>query len=266
MSASEQQQEVAAIAVHGPAEAGAMLAAARAAFNMSIEEAAGKLRLSVHQLRALEAGDSASLPDATFVRGFIRNYARLLHIDAEPLLQAYRGGEPVAHHSITLVSENIPIAGSGKKSWQPFALAALLIVLALVGWMLFFGYGLPLQPQPEQPKPEVEQQAPLPAEVPPPEVVPAPEPVVEVAPVPAPPALGRLKATFNGAVWMRVVDGSGKEIYKKTRTAGSEEIIEGVPPLQVVVGNVAETRLTYNDQPVDLASHASANVARLTLE
>src|ERR1017187_3784954 len=74
----------------GPAVSiGAVLADARGRLGLSIEEAAQQLRLSPSQLHAMEANDYSGLPGATFVRGFIRNYARLLQLDPEPLLHAY---------------------------------------------------------------------------------------------------------------------------------------------------------------------------------
>ena len=38
------------------------------------------------QVEALERGDWQGLPGQTFIRGFIRNYARLLQIDPAPLM------------------------------------------------------------------------------------------------------------------------------------------------------------------------------------
>jgi len=65
-----------------PRDAGAMLAAAREAAGLSIDAVAGQLKLAPRQVRAIEAGDFAALPGRTFVRGFARNYARLLGLDA----------------------------------------------------------------------------------------------------------------------------------------------------------------------------------------
>src|ERR1700704_2075713 len=64
---------------------GKLLGAAREEQNLSVAEAARQLRLSVHQVEALEAGEFHKLPGPVFVRGFIRNYARLLKLDPEQL-------------------------------------------------------------------------------------------------------------------------------------------------------------------------------------
>jgi cytoskeleton protein RodZ len=46
------------------------------------------MRISPRQVQALEADRYADLPGAVFVRGFIRNYARVLKLDPIPLLHA----------------------------------------------------------------------------------------------------------------------------------------------------------------------------------
>ncbi len=76
------------------ATAGAMLAAARRNANMSVTEVATQLRRGVNQLESLEADDYQRLPGATFVRGLIRNYAKLVNIDAEPVIKAYESAVP----------------------------------------------------------------------------------------------------------------------------------------------------------------------------
>ncbi len=69
-------------AAPSPLAAGAMLAAAREAAGLSVESVAAQLKLAPRQVRALESGDFSALPGRTFVRGFVRNYAR--HVGLEP--------------------------------------------------------------------------------------------------------------------------------------------------------------------------------------
>lgn len=79
--ADQQQQEGAQSATPG-----AQLAAQRQALNWSIEQVANQLNLAPRQIQALEADNYAALPGMASVRGFIRAYAKLLKIDAAPLL------------------------------------------------------------------------------------------------------------------------------------------------------------------------------------
>jgi len=65
---------------------GTILASQREQAGMSLEDVAAQLKLSKRQIEALEQDRFDALPGNTFVRGFVRNYARLLHIDPQPLL------------------------------------------------------------------------------------------------------------------------------------------------------------------------------------
>ena len=65
---------------------GAVLKAARERAGLSLGEVADRLKLSIRQLEAIEHDDFQQLPGSTFVRGFVRNYARFLHVDPEPLM------------------------------------------------------------------------------------------------------------------------------------------------------------------------------------
>lgn len=80
---------------------GQALRAAREAQGLTLEYIAEKLKLSVRQLVALESDDFQSLPGNTFVRGFVRNYARLVGIDPQPLLE---------HLSAELPQERVQVA------------------------------------------------------------------------------------------------------------------------------------------------------------
>src|SRR5215831_9463839 len=70
---------------HSP---GAFLREARLAQSLAVADVARQLKLSTNQVEALEAGEFARLPGPVFVRGFVRNYARLLRLEVEPLVEA----------------------------------------------------------------------------------------------------------------------------------------------------------------------------------
>lgn len=66
--------------------AGGQLAFARQQKNMSVQQVADQLKLSPRQVAALEANQFDALPKAVIVRGFVRSYAKLLKIDADPIV------------------------------------------------------------------------------------------------------------------------------------------------------------------------------------
>lgn len=74
---------------------GQALRAAREARGESLADVAYALRLAQRQVEAMELEHFDELPGPTFVRGFVRNYAKYLGIDAEPLLGRL-GGAPSA--------------------------------------------------------------------------------------------------------------------------------------------------------------------------
>jgi len=113
---------------------GERLRQARQAANMSVEDAAAQLRLSPRQILALEGEQFGQLPGRTFVRGFVKNYARLLNLDPEPLL-AYAGknlDSPVLQ-PITEGMGIIPAEHAGAAAWQKWAILAALVAAVLAG-------------------------------------------------------------------------------------------------------------------------------------
>jgi cytoskeleton protein RodZ len=76
-------------------EIGAALAREREAQRMSVEDVSARLKVAAGKLRAIEAGNLQALPDVTFAKGVMRAYARMLHVDIDPLLARFQP-RPVA--------------------------------------------------------------------------------------------------------------------------------------------------------------------------
>lgn len=68
---------------------GEKLARGRQARGLPIEEVARQMNLSTSTIRALEADNHRGLPGRTFVRGYLRNYSRIIGVPVEELVQAY---------------------------------------------------------------------------------------------------------------------------------------------------------------------------------
>jgi len=81
------------------AEIGQQLSSARESRGITLEQAEKDTRIRLKYLAAMEAGDFDVLPDDVIARGFLRNYARYLGLDPEPLAYAFTalrpGGPPV---------------------------------------------------------------------------------------------------------------------------------------------------------------------------
>jgi cytoskeleton protein RodZ len=70
-------------------ELGHILREARENKGYSLEDVQEKIRINAKYLKALETGDYSALPTPVHVRGFLRNYARFLGLDPQPLLDRY---------------------------------------------------------------------------------------------------------------------------------------------------------------------------------
>jgi cytoskeleton protein RodZ len=76
-----------------------------------------------------------------------------------------------------------------------------------------------------------------------------------------------LRFVIERDCWIQVRDADGRTLLTRLVHGGSEERVNGKAPFAVVVGRADAVRLYYNQQLVDLASHAVRDgVARLTLK
>jgi cytoskeleton protein RodZ len=109
---------------------GRLLQQAREEKNLRPEDVAYELRLTVTQVRALEEDDYSRMPETTYVRGYLRNYAKLVGVPENDIL--------VTFARLTRSSENktqavLPTSESdAKKTPKGLALLFLGLVLAIV--------------------------------------------------------------------------------------------------------------------------------------
>jgi cytoskeleton protein RodZ len=278
--------------------AGAVLAAAREELNLSVAEVARHLKLSPAQVEALEEGAYDRLPGRVFVRGFLRNYAKLLGVDPQPLLRRIEHELPQP----AAVKESPPspeeVMPTGERSrWPVYAGIAGVIIAALAAYE--FGFNSPPSLSEEnQPAagpdsaaglPPATAAAPVPGSTTPPEPAGAPAadasgpvtatttaasseppPSATASAPPAeparPPGTHELHFRFDEESWVEVRDANEKVIFTKLNRAGSEERVTGAAPLKVVVGNARGVRLTSDGEAVDLTPHTGVSVARLTVK
>ncbi len=70
-------------------ELGYILREARETKGLTLAEVQSQIRINARFLEALETGEYIILPTPVHVRGFLRNYARFLNLDPQPLLDRY---------------------------------------------------------------------------------------------------------------------------------------------------------------------------------
>lgn len=125
-----------------PVSFGAILQAAREAKQLTQQDVSNNLRYSVKQVNALENGEFQLLPDAMITRGFIRNYAKLLEIDAEPLLASYRQIVSAEDdNKISVRSSMRPVLLTKESPpWLKYILTSILVLLFLLAWLFYVDY------------------------------------------------------------------------------------------------------------------------------
>jgi cytoskeleton protein RodZ len=116
---------------------GRVLRDARIAANLAQGEVASRLNLTVTFVDALERDASAELPSPVFVRGYIKNYARLLGLATANLVDLYDAqrapDEPLELRSRT------PVKVTGRRGGLPRSLLLLMAVVvigAITAWWL----------------------------------------------------------------------------------------------------------------------------------
>ncbi len=121
--------------------AGQLLRAARLERGLSIEDVAKQLRLSVRQVTALEEDDYSKLSSATFLRGFVRNYAKLLRMDAMPLLQRVQESLPPPQTpTISNPIEGIPFPSGRNQGKRNLIIGAItFLALSLLVYEIYRG-------------------------------------------------------------------------------------------------------------------------------
>lgn len=262
---------------------GIPLREARLARGMSIEEISKILHLETKLIEAVESEDLERLPSASFVRGYLRSYSKLLEVDAEPIVRAYGlvcGSDPSVITKVARVK-----AVSSKDSGPRYAtwlVVAVLAISVVIWWRAEVLLPSVVKNNVIETVLETEPVDPLVFDVIPPldsedVVVTMPEalleaevmssaPETESEPEPEPePVLSTLVLTFSDDSWVEIDDGQGKRLYMDMAKSGQSKTVAGEPPFKVLFGNAAAVTLEYNGEIYDHAKHSSKGIARFTL-
>jgi len=246
---------------------------------MAIAEVAALLKFAPRQLEALEQDKFDRLPGPTIARGMVRNYARLLKLEPEPLLE--RLGERLQPNDAARLAERfqqpVPFHDNARRSTVIYV-GLSVAVLAVAAGVMYEWRSEKAAPEFVAPVTRVTPPVPLPAQqtaslVPvPTEPVPS-APVAEDKPVEpviekkaAPGNMARIVLSCEQESWIEVKDGAGKLLASSLNPAGTKRIIEGRPPFDLTIGNAQHVRVSYNDRQIDLQPHIKVEVARLSLK
>lgn len=107
---------------------------AREALGWTPAEAAKRMHLSQSYLVALEADDYERLPEATFVKGYLKNYAKLLGLPADEIANTF---QQMVNDDAFDKPLDLPKMAPPPSVWRKplLAVVALLVVVALLIWL-----------------------------------------------------------------------------------------------------------------------------------
>lgn len=129
---------------------GNILREAREKLGLSVADVAGQIKFAPRQIEALEAEDFKSLPEAAFLRGFVRSYAKILRLDAEALLASMPQTKMTAVELIP-ASVGVPFPNAQSSRQQNVIwLGAASLLAVIVAAFAFMHFKTPLKQAKEQ--------------------------------------------------------------------------------------------------------------------
>ena len=276
---------------------GQVLQKARLAQVMSTKDIARQLRLSEKQVVAIEEDDHSKFPNQTFLRGFIRNYAKLVREDSEEFSQLLQQTfPPVSSQAISYPVDGTPFTPDHKQSRGNIIiiLVAVLVSLLLIYEVYRSGGEEPqtdadnenafiadntIQPETEVDQALKDNQNQLPSVINSNNSNFKPlnerddidqlkddkmlkeQYVKDVSEVEDKLVKKEgeqvLRFKFNEESWVEVKDAEGKRIFSQISPGNTERTVYGIPPFSLTIGNAANVKLVYNNKSVDLLPFTS---------
>lgn len=195
---------------------GPELAAARARLALSVDQLAERTRIRPHVIESIEVDDFAPCGGDFYARGHLRTLARVLGVDAAPLLAAYDeryADAPIDARRVfeaeLATSEGGPIRGTrGGPNWSVLIAAVMAVVLAWSIARLVMDSPIELES-----KPVLNGSPSSPAKLGP------PVPVEIVA--------------ATGGAHVVVRDGAGETVFNGDLAFGDSQTIKAVPPVRI---------------------------------
>ena len=286
----------AAVGATGAPSAGALLRAARERQGMHIATLAAAIKVAPRKLEALENDRWDELPGPTFTRALAQAVCRALKADPQSVMELLPPADTsMLDSSFGTINEPFsgrPGADGGWLGLLPrgpglVAAVALLVAAAVLVWLptgfwarLGGGNGASSAAVGESTVTIGAAAAVAPAgtasvagpatssTLSGPATPGAGEGGISPASlaVPVAPPAGALVIACSSRSWIEVIDARGRVLVSRNLEAGEALGVDGLFPLQVAVGNVAGTQVTYKGASVDLAPRSRDNVAKFELK
>ncbi|MBA3581758.1 MAG: helix-turn-helix domain-containing protein [Gammaproteobacteria bacterium] len=285
---------------------GASLRQAREQAGIELADLAHKLRLQRDIIDALEQDDHSRLPAPTFVRGYLRQYADAVNVDATVWVQHYNQLGFRDPALIDTATAKPPVTMRDPRiKWLTVA-----IILSLLIYLIYWAVAQSSKPNVEvievtesaavdtvpnetaaieaallaaqQEAAVTEDETPEAAVVPDKAAaLPKLEPITDAAQVPiavpvakptlrkqAPQGTDRLAVKMTGASWIEVYDANQfRHVYGMFSQKDSPIVLQGQAPFHVMLGDAAQVGLEINGQIYNLQPFVRSNrTAQLIIE
>lgn len=289
-SPASETPETDAKAVQSP---GAMLEHERTRQGLSIQQAAEGLHLDAWIIEAIESNRFLALGAPVYAKGYLRKYATLLGLAPEVIVARYDA-------STDTLPEPTPVAvmtsaPPPRPKWPKYLGWSLVAIVVLAIAYVAFEFLWPRVGDAEAPPP-------APSEVTPPRESPATDNVVPAVTTPSssaaealPPSASatltpsdasptavtspsaapptstvggdtvRLTLAFDDASWAEVYDAAGKRLFYEIGQAGRARTVEGVAPLNVVIGVADAVNVAVNDREIVTPRRANRDSTRFVV-
>lgn len=280
---------------------GARLRNAREQLGLSQQAVAERLCLKVSTVRDIEEDKAPADLASTFLRGYIRSYARLVHIPEEELLPGLEKQAPLRAAKVApMQSFSLGKRRKKRDGWlMTFTWLVLFVVIGLSGawwWQDHKAQQEEITTMADQSSAELSSNSEQGQSVPlntstttDPATTSTPPASVDTTATPAPTAAttpdgaaplptdqagvttpvadpNALVMNFTADCWLEVTDATGKKLFSGMQRKDGNLNLTGQAPYKLKIGAPAAVQIQYQGKPVDLSRFIRTNqVARLTL-
>ncbi len=228
--------------------------------NVSIKHVADRLFLDSTVIEKLEADDYEHLPPPIFIRGYMRNYAKLLNVKPESILDTFDpdGQQPKLHPPMKRKEQ-----ATRHDPLHIFGTVVVVIILLVLVAMWQYPESPPIIPMISETGPTIPIEPDL--------TIPVPEfeetvinnqnnvnieeniePIVETIP---PVNDKTIKVHFKAKAWMRITDKTKASLYEGIGSVGKSLSRDGTPPFYLKVGNVDGINVEYKGEIKDIKEY-----------
>ncbi|MEU9046366.1 MULTISPECIES: helix-turn-helix domain-containing protein [unclassified Kitasatospora] len=236
---------------------GRVLSAARIDAGLTVDQVSTATRVRVPIVHAIEEDDFGRCGGDFYARGHIRLIARAVGVDGDELVARYdaaHGGPPAAKRPASGLIDSGPIKvpSRGRPNWAAAMVAAIVAVVALIGFNLVSGKG--------GHGTTGSASAPLPSGSGTGSVAPAATPAVQ-PPAPAPSAAAiaavpadkvTVKLVAEGTSWVSAMNSSGKSLFQNNISDGQDQTFTDPKQIRLVLGNGGAVHAYVNGKDLGL--------------